>query len=66
MCSVGLWPSDGAGTGRQRSENLGGKVGTVGPGPALHRAHKLISASASVTVCLALFGVFLSVACSKG
>lgn len=55
MNSVSLWPSDESGTGKHRTENLGGKVGTVGPGPALHSAHKLISASVKVSVLFECF-----------
>ena len=59
MSSVSPWPSDEAGTGKHRTENLGGKVGTVGPGPALHSVHKLISASVKVSV-LFVLSVFVS------
>ena len=47
MCSVGLWPSDGAGTGRQEWEprREGWDCGARASSPQCSQAHKLISDS---------------------
>lgn len=43
MCYIGQWPSDGAGTGTNRSENLGGKVLGLWCQPGLRTSFLLVS-----------------------